>query len=107
MSNTKPAKDPTRDQLVTALREHAEDIRTLGVTSLAIFGSRARGDSRPDSDLDLLIDYNNASTFSLVTMVQIEHLLEDMLGLSVQVTTRSSVSADALLRIDPETIRVL
>ena len=44
-----------RDALTT-LRRHESALRARGVTHAAVFGSVARGDNRPDSDLDIMID---------------------------------------------------
>ena len=45
-----------RERVVRAIREHAAELRALGVTRLWLFGSVARGDARPESDADVLID---------------------------------------------------
>ena len=44
--------------VITAIGRHEQAIRDLGVTALWIYGSRARGDHRPDSDLDAMVDYD-------------------------------------------------
>jgi uncharacterized protein len=46
----------TRDEIIAKLKQAAPALRAEGVTRLAIFGSRARGDERENSDLDVLID---------------------------------------------------
>ena len=49
------------DAIPTRLREHRADLERLGVKSLALFGSAARGESEPDSDVDLLIEFSRAA----------------------------------------------
>jgi predicted nucleotidyltransferase len=50
-----------RTVLLNVLREYDAALRANGATGLYVFGSRARGTERPDSDLDLFIDYDPAA----------------------------------------------
>src|SRR5882757_5128620 len=84
-----------RREAITALREQAADIKALGATTLYVFGSTARDDAMPFSDLDLFVDYD-PDRFSLVELVGIKQLLEKRLGVSVDLITRDSL--DPLLR---------
>ncbi len=59
------------------------------VQQLGIFGSYVRGTEYSDSDLDLLIDYDEAP--SLVTLIALEQHLSTMLGMSVDVVTRKGI----------------
>jgi hypothetical protein len=64
-----------------------------------VFGSFARGEDNPASDLDLLIDLEPGR--SLLDIVAIKQDLEDLLGISVDVVTERSISPyirDAVLR---------
>jgi predicted nucleotidyltransferase len=45
-----------KQQILDRLRENGHALRARGVTHAALFGSRARGDDRPDSDIDIPID---------------------------------------------------
>jgi predicted nucleotidyltransferase len=45
-----------KQQILDRLRENEHALRERGVTHAALFGSHARGDDRPDSDIDILID---------------------------------------------------
>ena len=74
----------------------AEDILRVaakfGVTNVRVFGSRARGDASPDSDLDLLVEYGQG--MSLFDVIAFEQELEEIVGLRVE-----SVSERALHRV--------
>jgi len=46
------------------LQEHKEDLaQTYGVRELALFGSYVRGEATPESDLDLLVEFDNPPWF--------------------------------------------
>jgi hypothetical protein len=85
-----------KQQAVSALREQSDAVRALGATSMYLFGSTARDDAGPASDLDLFVDYDRDGRFSLIELVGIKQLLERQLGVAVDVTTRDSL--DPLLR---------
>jgi predicted nucleotidyltransferase len=53
----------TSDDMAGRLAGHRPEMRALGVRSLSIFGSIARGDARPDSDVDLLVDFDDVPGF--------------------------------------------
>lgn len=61
-----------------------------------LFDSVVRDQATPQSDLDLLLDYDRDSRFSLIELVGIKQLLERHLGVPVDVTTRDNL--DPLLR---------
>ena len=85
-----------RREAIAVLRGEAESVRALGATALYLFGSVARDSGSVASDLDLFIDYDRSSRFSLVELVGIKQLLEHRLGIPVDLTTRDSL--DPLLR---------
>jgi predicted nucleotidyltransferase len=93
MSNTEQvlARNITRDQLVERLRALRPEFARRGVTHMALFGSRARGDNRPDSDIDLIIDVSPEQKFSLIDLVGIGHVVEDSFGVSGDVSMRRSL----------------
>jgi len=98
---------PRRADLVAQLRAHADAIRGQGIVSLTIFGSRARGDERPDSDLDVLVAYDPQRPFTLYDLVRVERLLEDLTGLDVHVSTRDGFHPQRLDHVLKDAISVL
>lgn len=65
------------------LRAHQPELRAAGVLHLRLFGSYARGDATPESDIDLIADFDPAMRLSLLDMVQLEDRLAAILGLKV------------------------
>jgi predicted nucleotidyltransferase len=93
--------------VIDRIRARAADIRGRGVTGMYLFGSRVRSEQRDDSDLDAFIDIDASRKFSLVDLVNLERLLEEELGMRVDLTTRNSISPYARSRIEAEAVRVL
>ena len=95
----------TREELVAGLRSLRSDLERAGVTGMALFGSRARGDNRPNSDIDLMIDVAPDRKFSLLDLVGVAHLVEDHFGLPANIFMRRSLDADFLsVALDEEEI---
>lgn len=93
-----------RDEIIAKLKENAAAMRAEGVTKLAIFGSRARGDARPDSDLDVLIEVND--TFRGLSWATVASTVEQVTGLPAQVTLRRSLDPRIAERIADHVIEV-
>ncbi len=106
-STKTPAGAKSREAVVARLRSHADEIRQQGIVSLSIFGSRARGEERPDSDLDVLIGYDPQRPFTLYDLVRAERLLEELSGLDVHVSTRDGFPPRQLGRVFKEAVSVL
>ena len=80
----------TAEQIVRNNREGILRITAEhGARNVRVFGSVARGESRPDSDVDLLVEFDaNRSLLDHVALVQD---LEELLGMKVQVTTEDAL----------------
>jgi uncharacterized protein len=96
----------TRDEIIAKLREAEPALKAEGVTGLAIFGSRARGDFREDSDLDLLVEVAPDSRFSLLDLVGVEHIISDATGIKAQAEMRRSLEPRFAQRIADDVIEV-
>ena len=96
----------TRDDIIAAIRKNADAIKAEGVTKLAIFGSRVRGDNRPDSDIDVLIEIEPDRSFSLLNLIDVEHIIGDATGLQAQATMRRSLLPRFAQRIADDIVEV-
>ena len=93
--------------LIEVLRKYDAALRENGATGLFIFGSRAVGTQRPDSDLDLFIDYDaEAKIPNLFRLMQIEDEISQTLGVAVTITTRSALHPLMRESIERDAIRV-
>lgn len=75
-----------------------------GVGRLGVFGSYARGDERPDSDLDLLVSFSQP--VSLLTQIRMERELSEQLGIKIDLVTEQGLSPYLQERISAE-LRVI
>jgi predicted nucleotidyltransferase len=64
--------------------------RKYGVSSLAVFGSFARGEAHSDSDMDILVSF--AARVGLLTMVALERELSELIGRKVDLQTEAALS---------------
>ncbi len=61
------------------------------ITELALFGSALREDFQASSDIDILITFAPGARKGLMTLAQIKHELEDLLGREVDILTKKSL----------------
>lgn len=81
----------TRQEACARLAESELEIRALGVARLALFGSVVRNQSRPDSDVDVLVQFvPGAKTYA--HFLALSELLELRLGHRVELVTTDSLS---------------
>jgi uncharacterized protein len=96
----------TRELIIATIRNNAAALRAEGVTKLAIFGSRVRGDNRPDSDIDVLVEVEPDASFSLLNLIGVEHIIGDATGLPAQATMRRSIPPRFAERIADDIVEV-
>ena len=95
-----------RNRLIDQLKACAHAVKAEGATALFVYGSRARGDNRPDSDLDVYVDYVTGSGFSLMNLAGIYNVLSEHTGLEVSITTRNSLHPKLKDTIEHEAVQI-
>src|SRR5947209_5280504 len=78
-------------EAINKLQQEAQALKAHGATSLYLYGSTLRNEAGPGSDLDLFIDYDSRTKFSLLDLARLKNFLEDKLGTKVDITTRDSL----------------
>src|SRR5258708_37564443 len=78
----------TRDEAMRILRAHEAELRAEGVVRLALFGSTVRNEARPDSDVDVLIEYHEDHRLSLLDIAGLQGRLSELLGRAVELANR-------------------
>ena len=78
-----------RDDVLAIITAHQKQLQEMGVKSLNLFGSVARDEARPDSDVDFLVEFNRPG--GLFQLLQVQYYLEDILGVSVDLGTEDSL----------------
>ncbi len=68
------------EQVIATLRAHEAELRAAGIRRLSLFGSIARGDAEPDSDVDLAAELEPAAHIGLIELVALERRLAGLLG---------------------------
>jgi len=76
-----------KDRVIKTLQQHAPELKAAGVLHLRVFGSVARGEASPQSDVDLLADFDKSRRLTLVTMGNLEGRLTDLLGVKVDLSS--------------------
>ena len=80
-----------RDEIIEKLRERQADLRAQGVAHAALFGSVARGDDSPDSDIDILVDLDPAIVVTVFDYAGVKEFIAGMFDRPVDVVSRESL----------------
>jgi uncharacterized protein len=90
----------TREAIQQQLAQLQPDLAQFDVHSLALFGSVARGEATADSDLDLLVTFNQPATFANYMGLKI--FLEDTLGYPIDLVTAKALRPPIKATIERE-----
>ena len=92
-----------RDEALALLRAHMDELRALGVLEISIFGSVARGEAGPDSDVDVLVELGPG--IGLFQYIGIRDRLAEILGRPVDMATPDGLKPRIKDRILSEAVR--
>lgn len=94
-----------RDEALRILGEHAAELReTFGLSTLALFGSVARDEAGPESDVDVLVEFVEPETFA--GYMDLKLRLEELFGRRVDLVTVAGLRERVRPYVERELIRV-
>lgn len=79
----------TQHNALDILNSHRQELKELGVKSIAVFGSAVRGEARPDSDIDVLVEFE--TPVGILAFLRLQHRLEELLGRRVDLVTPAAL----------------
>lgn len=80
-----------KEEVIQILRANRPALARFHVRSLSVFGSVARGEGRPDSDIDILVEFEPGARVGLFSFARLQRYLEERLGKKVDLATPKSL----------------
>jgi uncharacterized protein len=94
-----------REHVIATLRGHESELRAAGIIRLSLFGSTARGDYRPDSDIDLLAAFDDTRRISLLDVAGMEEQISRILGRTVELVEEGTLKPRVRKNVEAEAVR--
>jgi predicted nucleotidyltransferase len=105
ISRLRPAN---REQVLWHLKRQARVLKDrFGIRSLALFGSVVRGEMRRESDVDLLVEFEDGYPAGMLEFVELKNWLEGVLSRPVDLVTPANIKPRIRDRILKEAVRVI
>lgn len=93
-----------RDEVLREIRANAASLREMGVVRLFLFGSVARGEERPDSDVDFLVEFD-ARPVGYFHLFDVQRRLETILDRKVDLLTLGGLRRELRDEVMAEAVR--
>ena len=93
-------------EALTRLRARETDLRGMGVGRLSLFGSTARGEQGPASDVDIAVTLTGLDHLTLLDFVAIQQRAADILGTHVDLVSEPTRKPRLQAEIDRDRVRV-
>jgi len=94
-----------REEVIATLRTHERELRDLGIRRVAVFGSVARGDNREDSDVDLVVAFDEPPRHSLIDVSRVQQALSTLLGTEVDLAVEPIQTARFRAHVEQDLVR--
>lgn len=94
----------SRDQALGILRRHQAELKALGVRRAAVFGSVSRGEARPDSDLDIMIELDNAEHLTAFDYAGIKRKVAALFPVRTDVVAHDSIKKSVSAAVSRDAI---
>jgi predicted nucleotidyltransferase len=93
-----------RGEVVAILLTHRRELERFAVRSLDLFGSTARDEAQPNSDVDLLVEFDRPT--GLLGLLRLRFYLEELLGTRVDVVTPAGLDPRLRPAVEKDLIHV-
>ncbi len=93
-----------RDEAMNLLKQHRTEFTRFNVKSLSLFGSVARDEAGPSSDIDVLVEFNGPARFD--DYMDLKFFLEDLTGRRVDLVTNRSLHPGLRPYVERDLLRV-
>ncbi len=93
-----------RSEVIYALTNHHTELEMLGVKSLCLFGSVARDEATPNSDIDFIVEFEQSG--GLFQLLRLQHFLEDLFQRKIDVGTEKSLREHLRIPVAKDIVHV-
>lgn len=96
----------TLTDVIARIKPLEPDLRSRGIDSLYLFGSVARGEGGPSSDIDMMCELSSTKQVNLLDFAQFTFELEDHLGVKVDLCERQALRPRVRAFAESEKVRI-
>jgi len=93
-----------RNRIIATLRAHESELRRRGVRRAAVFGSLARGEAKPTSDIDIMVELDPGAPVGVFEYMAIKHYLADLFPGTVDVANRRRLKPPVRARAERDAV---
>jgi predicted nucleotidyltransferase len=80
-------------EIIAKLRKNETALRSRGISHAAVFGSRARGDNRPDSDINIMVEFDPVARVTVFNYAGLKEYIASLFDAPVDVVSREGLKA--------------